>query len=301
MGLGLMRRADPERRARRLLRWYPKAWRQRYGEEFTQLLIDDIGESPRSWRRSLDVARGGLGTRVAERSLPPPKLAVAVVVLGAALGSAAALRLVVAPHQRIDCPRAGYPLHGTCTVVPGHGWVNPAVLVISLLGLAAAVSVLLEPFVLRLLGAAAICGLAAATMLWLVTYRDQVHVEGFGASAVALPLYRSLGWWTTAEAVLIGVAALGAVFVILRRHRSSWRAIAAAVLVLGASLGGAAVMHDLLRLATLANPRCPSPGGGCGYPYERPAWADSVALVLCVLGVAGGVGVLAAGRRSRPQ
>jgi hypothetical protein len=38
-----MRRAGAERRARRLLRWYPKEWRLRYGEEFTQLLTDDIG------------------------------------------------------------------------------------------------------------------------------------------------------------------------------------------------------------------------------------------------------------------
>jgi len=32
------------RRAGRLLRWYPKAWRSRYGEEFTDLLI-----SPAIW------------------------------------------------------------------------------------------------------------------------------------------------------------------------------------------------------------------------------------------------------------
>ncbi len=54
-------------RARRLLRWYPKAWRLRYGEEFTQLLIADIAERPRSWRRTLDVARRGLAARVARR------------------------------------------------------------------------------------------------------------------------------------------------------------------------------------------------------------------------------------------
>jgi hypothetical protein len=298
MGLRLMRRAGPERRARRLLRWYPKAWRQRYGEEFTQLLIDDIGERPRSWRRTLDVARSGLGAHVGERSMPPPKLAVAALVLGAALGSAATLRLVVAPSRRIDCPHAGFPLTGTCTIVPGHGWVNPAALVISLLGLAVAVSVLLKPFVLRLLGTAAIFGLAATTMLWLVTYRDQVQVDGLGASNVAIPFYRPLGSWTTSEAVLIGVAAVGAVLVILKHHRSPWPTIAAALLVLGAALGGAALMHDLLQLAS-APPHCPSPGGGCGYPYEHPAWADSMAVALSVLGVAGGAAVLAAGRRSK--
>jgi hypothetical protein len=64
-------REQAERRARRLLRWYPKAWRDRYGEEFTELLIDDIGERPRSWSRTLDVARRGMSARVA----PSPVIA----------------------------------------------------------------------------------------------------------------------------------------------------------------------------------------------------------------------------------
>jgi hypothetical protein len=37
----------PAERAGRLLRWYPRAWRDRYGEEFTELLISDIEERPR--------------------------------------------------------------------------------------------------------------------------------------------------------------------------------------------------------------------------------------------------------------
>ena len=52
-----------ERRARRQLRWYPRSWRDRYGAEFTELLIAEIAEEPRSWRRALDVVRGGLLAR----------------------------------------------------------------------------------------------------------------------------------------------------------------------------------------------------------------------------------------------
>jgi hypothetical protein len=83
MGRGLMDRQDAERRARRLLRWYPKAWRQRYGDEFTELLTADIGERPRSRRRTLDVVRRGLAARIA------PRPAVAIVVLVASLAACA--------------------------------------------------------------------------------------------------------------------------------------------------------------------------------------------------------------------
>jgi hypothetical protein len=56
-------------RAARLLRWYPKAWRSRYGEEFTELLISDIGERPRSRSRTADVIRGGIVARLAGAGL----------------------------------------------------------------------------------------------------------------------------------------------------------------------------------------------------------------------------------------
>ena len=58
-------------RAARLLRWYPRAWRERYGEEFAQLLIADLQERPRSAVRTLDVARAGLAARVAAAGLAP--------------------------------------------------------------------------------------------------------------------------------------------------------------------------------------------------------------------------------------
>ena len=56
-------------RAARLLRWYPRAWRDRYGAEFTELLIADIAERPRSRARTLDVARGGIVARLADVGL----------------------------------------------------------------------------------------------------------------------------------------------------------------------------------------------------------------------------------------
>lgn len=55
---------DAARRAARLLRWYPRTWRDRYGEEFAELLISDIEERSQAPGRSLDVARGGLVARL---------------------------------------------------------------------------------------------------------------------------------------------------------------------------------------------------------------------------------------------
>ena len=57
------------RRTYWLLRWYPRNWRARYGAEFTELLIAEFAEQPRSWRRAADVARGGLFARLTSAGL----------------------------------------------------------------------------------------------------------------------------------------------------------------------------------------------------------------------------------------
>ena len=43
-----------------LLRWYPRAWRDRYGEELLALIQDTLDEGHPAWRLRLGVARGGL-------------------------------------------------------------------------------------------------------------------------------------------------------------------------------------------------------------------------------------------------
>ena len=62
-------KGTPAQRAERLLRWYPRAWRARHGDEFTELLIADITERPRSWTRAADVMRGGMTARIAGAGL----------------------------------------------------------------------------------------------------------------------------------------------------------------------------------------------------------------------------------------
>ncbi|HTZ91412.1 MAG TPA: hypothetical protein VMB74_03360 [Streptosporangiaceae bacterium] len=82
-----------ERRAARLLRWYPPSWRARYGEEFAELLLADFAEQPANWRRDADVAAHGLLARIAvigllARAQPP---AIQLATLGCALATFAAL------------------------------------------------------------------------------------------------------------------------------------------------------------------------------------------------------------------
>jgi hypothetical protein len=61
----MRRGASVERRAERLVRWYPPEWRTRYGAEFVELLVDDLHDRPRALGRDLDVVLHGLWTRLA--------------------------------------------------------------------------------------------------------------------------------------------------------------------------------------------------------------------------------------------
>jgi hypothetical protein len=83
--------APPDRRAARLLAWYPRAWRDRYGEEFAELLVAEIEERPASWRRSADVAVSGLLARATFAGLrgealgPTEQMGATLAVVGGAL------------------------------------------------------------------------------------------------------------------------------------------------------------------------------------------------------------------------
>ena len=56
-------------RARRLLLWYPRGWRDRYGDEFAELLIAEQAEQGASWRRTVNIAATGLHARLAGAGL----------------------------------------------------------------------------------------------------------------------------------------------------------------------------------------------------------------------------------------
>ena len=60
--------------ARRLVRWYPRSWRDRYAEEFVALLEDELAEQPVSVRRTANVAWSGLVARATAGGLAGPVL-----------------------------------------------------------------------------------------------------------------------------------------------------------------------------------------------------------------------------------
>jgi len=286
------------------VRWYPKTWQARYGEEFTQLLVDDIRERPRSWQRTLDVARSGLAAQFAQRPLLRPRLLAAGLTLGLALAGAAVLHATVDPNQQIDCPHGRNP-QAACTIVPGHGWVNPAAVGIALLGLGAATALVLTALLgssrLRRVAAAVILGAGAAEVAWVATYRQPLGNDGY-RSRVVLPVSRPLAW-TSLESALIAFAAMAIAVVFLRR---SWRVtrltLAVAVLVLATAVAGASV-HVLGHRGAYCNvsdPRVPYGGitGGCLH-YPEPRWVDPTALALCTLAAAGAAVLLVTARTRR--
>jgi len=56
-------------RFERMLKWFPPAWRARYGEGLRALLEDSYGDGRIPWRARASFARSGLGERVRESGL----------------------------------------------------------------------------------------------------------------------------------------------------------------------------------------------------------------------------------------
>jgi hypothetical protein len=57
---------DNAHRANRLLRWYPSAWRERYGEEFADHLEQEFADRSVDFSRAVNIAYKGLVARVAD-------------------------------------------------------------------------------------------------------------------------------------------------------------------------------------------------------------------------------------------
>jgi hypothetical protein len=126
------------KRARRLLRCYPRAWRARYGDEFTELLIDDISERPRSLTRTADVLRSGLLARLAGAGLtgdtlaPQQRIRAGLATLGVALSAFLAVGIALLSQLTIGWQWSAPEAHATKA-----GMIVMWVAVVALMALAA--------------------------------------------------------------------------------------------------------------------------------------------------------------------
>jgi len=112
---------------RRLLRWYPASWRDRYGEEFAELLLAELAERPRSWRRSADVITNGVLARctcagLTSHQLPAPDqaragLASAGCALAAFMAFGMAMLAQLATGWQWASPQSAAAAAGTAVMV----------------------------------------------------------------------------------------------------------------------------------------------------------------------------------------
>jgi hypothetical protein len=132
------------RRVRHLLRWYPASWRARYGEEFAELLLAEMDERPRNWRRAANVMSSGLLARCTLAGLtshelsPPEQIRAGLATLGCALAALLAFGLFLLAQLATGWQWAatGPPTAATGTLV-----MAAAAAMLGLIGLGAAVPV----------------------------------------------------------------------------------------------------------------------------------------------------------------
>ena len=119
------------RRVSRLLRCYPRSWRARYGDEFTELLLAELAERPRSWRRTADVVSSGLLARftragLTSHELPPAEqIRAGLATLGCALAAlmtfGVAMLAQLATGLQWASPRAGATAAGAAIMSVAAG------------------------------------------------------------------------------------------------------------------------------------------------------------------------------------
>ena len=139
--------ADARHLAERLLRWYPREWRARYGEEFTELLVAELEERPRSLRPRRRPRATGLTARLAAAGLG-----------GQPVGSAGSGRRSLATLAAALSVFAVVAMALWAQLTIGWQWAPPATRATSLAMVVMSLSIL---FV------GALCLLAIAPVVWL--------------------------------------------------------------------------------------------------------------------------------------
>ena len=151
-------------------------------------------------------------------AFPRLRLAAATLIVGAALAGAAFLH----GHRVFQylCPFDGHSRAFAFSVhLVRPGWVDPLAVGICLLGLAAAAGVLRPG---RLVAAVVIVGVATVGVVLVATYQTltpsaRIWLYGLPPAGQPPQLYAS-PTWTIPIAALIGVTAIGAAVLVLRRR-----------------------------------------------------------------------------------
>jgi hypothetical protein len=164
------------RRARRLVRSYPPKWRARYGDEFVELLVEDLRERRRSLPLTADVLRGAAVARLREAG-------VGVQPLGYPDQVDASITTLV--WSLAACFLVGVAMWSQ--VVVGWRWEPPS-------GHAVAVAMVLMSAAVAILCALAVA--ASVPIVWTL-----VRSVGRGGQALTAP---ALVWSGSAAAVLLG-------------------------------------------------------------------------------------------------
>jgi hypothetical protein len=249
-------------RAARLLRWYPRGWRDRYGAEFTELLICDIEERPRSAARGFDVARGGLVARLTAAGLaggPLPALDAGAVtpqaryrqasaslgslgiVLAAFLTVAAALWSELVINRQASSPPAG--------VLLATDVISAAMLSLLALAVLAALPVLVTLVVRfpaagrpgrKALRKPAVILLGCVTFLFIGGRHFGNGWPGTGGHGSFVPAGLAAFEWATSMSVSAYWAHPGSLFALFPRPEVYW--MAASPLALAAAVIAAAVL-----------------------------------------------------------
>jgi hypothetical protein len=165
------------RRARRLVRSYPPKWRARYGDEFVELLVQDLRERRRSLPLTADVLRGATVARLREAGVgnrplgPPEQVDASMTTLVWSLAV---------------CFLVGVAMWSQ--VVVGWRWEPPS-------GRAVAVAMLLMSAAVAVL-----CALAALASVPIVWTLVRSVARGRSRALIA----PALVWSSSASAVLLG-------------------------------------------------------------------------------------------------
>ena len=231
-----------QRRARRLVALYPRAWRARFGEEFEQLLLDDLRDRPRSPLRAADITAHAVlahltAAGVAGRGLSPQaQVARGLRTLGVIV--ALFLAFAVGIWSQLDigwswAPPAADATRGAIVVMSAAllGLLSAAVLATALVGCASVRAIRHGSTDQRLsLLLALVCG--AILVLGCAHFMSQWpggRHPAWGEHSPAPPVLAQFGWastqWVTAYWLHPHALAL------LPGHRLMWAVISPLLLI----------------------------------------------------------------------